>query len=893
MALALPVPQSPNYAPLEPLQAAIRRKQGDKTVEVTRAWFHSVKTELEREEEATWNNQISLWQLTFGFIAGNALGRRGKNGSWRWIPLPESTDQPIYGLNLARFYSRNVKAKWTQSNTDVIWRASSDADEAEGAAKAATHVHDFYRSRLYTQDFRQTEAALAQCGKYVRYYYYSEDAKRYARRAVTERKQVRFGDGAYFCVDCGYGGSAGELGGAGFAAEGLPGGLQSNPDAGWATSGAVDDPAQPGMLDVQPGAANEIGIAAGGLGFDGGTVAGGVCPHCGSPNLEIEPPASLEVESLAGYEQYETGDIVCECVPPFEVKHDIAFSPQDSPYLIRKRRVRTALLQSKFPHVQISRSRSDDRGLQAADQLKRAAYDQTPTRTDSGDDPATDFTQVWLDPCLYGHLILKEAFQTVAGEEMPAGTRLAEVFPTGMYLAFIEGVEGVVEVRDEHHREFFVGGEYDKKAMSALGAGLEDVVQGGMQYNLVMSIIYMQLRSSALPATLFEQKLLPNGVSSYLGSLANIPVDSTILDGRRLQDAVHQLQPQPPSQQHFGYAQQLNNYMQLASCVTDFSGGLPGVNNTTATGAQIAAANSQGLFAPQLALKAEVDREGAERILALFRKYTHDQVYVALSGKRGEQAGRWLSAADIEVDIYAEVVPDSYLPQTNMERRERWDGFLARVGGLPGLRAAMQEMPGQVERLAELFDVDLGGEDYTAAAQLCRARIEQMKKALPSLQVWMQGMPPMQMAADPMTGEMMAVPVDPMQEAGNFLLGILEPPVEKEELGHMSSIRYLRSWLTEDEGLKAPPELRAGVKMMIYAHIEGVMAEAQMTGLVGMMGQPMAAPPPEGEQKEKKPGGQTNTNPQAGQMTGQSKKQMPRKSVTDQLVRGAQMGAMA
>src|SRR5262249_39422809 len=205
-------------------------------------------------------------------------------------------------------------------------------------------------------------------------------------------------------------------------------------------------------------------------------------------------------------------------------------------------------------------------------------------------------------------------------------------------------------------------------------------------------------------------------------------------------------QPQPPTQQHFGYAEKLNQHMQLASRVTDFSAGLPGVNNDTATGAEITRSNSQNLFAPQLANKAEVDRRGAEIELRLFKQNQFDEMYVSLGGRRGEQDGIWLSAANVNVDLFAEVVEDSYLPQTNLERRQRWDAFLQRVGGLPGLKAALQEFPEQVEQLAEIFDVDLASADYTAAAELCAIRIEQMKQALPMLQIMAAQMPAVHMA---------------------------------------------------------------------------------------------------------------------------------------------------
>jgi hypothetical protein len=49
-----------------------------------------------------------------------------------------------------------------------------------------------------------------------------------------------------------------------------------------------------------------------------------------------------------------------------------------------------------------------------------------------------------------------------------------------------------VELRNEHHKDFFVGQVYRMRAMSSLGTGIEDMVEGQRQYNLIMSIIYTQ-----------------------------------------------------------------------------------------------------------------------------------------------------------------------------------------------------------------------------------------------------------------------------------------------------------------------------------------------------------------------------------------------------------------
>ena len=809
MSLQLPHNDAPNLAPVGNLAQNIERQQQDKSILVEPDWFKKQKATLENEDKSTWDDETLKWALVFNMIEGRQLLRRAKYGAgWRAAPLPDRTDIPVYGYNLTGFYSEGIKAKWTQSNTDIMWRPSRETDDAIGATKAGNIAHDHYKRKLYTQAFKQMESLLAQCGKYARYYYYTDEVKSYARRPITGTESVQFGDSSFFCADCG---SSGVLpsadGGAGGIGDAQGGFVDDSSGASLAPPLAGSPQASPGInpgdgyppppleaqgglngqeLPIPPragierGAPSTIGAGMGaanlegmGPGYDSGQQFAGsggfassnaagstggmpgvdsganpnemgtaqtvACPDCGSPNAEITPAEPLEVEAIQGYEDVEHGDIVCETVPAFELKHDLGELPQDSPYLIRRRRIRVPILQAKFPDLHITDSKGENRGIQIAESLKKASSQNSRSSKDSNEEQATDFIQIWLDPCMYSKLQLKDEMSTLGGMSIPAGTKLVEMFPTGMYLCFIEGIDGVVELRDEHHKDYWVGQSYRQRAISSLGIGIEDIVEGNRQYNLVMSIIYTQLRTSAMPATLFDERLLPNGVSAYIGSLSNIPVNlSALEDTRRLPDAVHQLQPQPPTQAHFGFAESLNNYMQLASRITEFSGGLPGVKNDTATGAEITQSNSQSLFGPQLALKAEVDRRGAEIILELFKKYCIDEVWVTLAGKRGQMDGMWLKAADIGVDMFAEVVPDSYLPQTNMERRERWDRFLERVGGLPGLKLALQEFPEQVEQLAEIFDVDLASADYTAAAEMCRLRIDQMKQAIPMLQVMMQ-----------------------------------------------------------------------------------------------------------------------------------------------------------
>ncbi|NBW18042.1 MAG: hypothetical protein EBR82_59720, partial [Caulobacteraceae bacterium] len=265
-----------NFSPVAPLRQNISDRAKDKTVQVKPDWFKEIKEQLENENADIWRNQRLLWQMIFLMVEGKQLLRQSNYGrGWRAVPLPRQTDEPVYAYNLLGFYSDGIKAKWSQSRTDVVWRASNDSDQSIGAAKVATMVHDYYARKLYTPTFLQTEAMMAQCGKYARYYYYSDDADRKARVPVTETQQVQFGESAWMCAECGEGGVESEL---------APG-PNANP----------------------------------------------LCSYCGSPFIEMEPVEPLEVEAVMGYQEKNIGDIVVESVPAFELKHDLGKSPQDSP----------------------------------------------------------------------------------------------------------------------------------------------------------------------------------------------------------------------------------------------------------------------------------------------------------------------------------------------------------------------------------------------------------------------------------------------------------------------------------------------------------------------------------------------------------------------------------
>ncbi len=863
---------SANLAPQQGIAQAIESFKPD-TQDFAK-WLKEKTSKLQDEHQKVWREQFLISTLIFFFIDGKQiLTRNPRTNGWIPMDLPRRTDSPVYAYNQVGFYVDNIKARWAQSSPKIEWYPARDTDEAEGAAKAAKVVTDHYFRKYLDEQFKQGEATLAIAGNYARFIYYSDEQRGgYGKRPITGPTQIP-GESSYLCADCGRMGATSEI----------DMGQEALPPTGGTEGTASSNPLSPGIGGADQaamgGSIPPVGnapppqISSGQMGALTQDApigappmpAAPVCPGCGSPNIVQTQAQPETVESVIGEEQYEVGDVCIESVPFFELRWNISKTLEDSEWLRRKRRLRVEVLEDTFKGIKIKAKATEDTGLQSAENLRISTYGsggRANRGSKSEEGEYADFTQWWLRPCMYTNVVVQQDVETISGAPIPAGTNLSDMFPDGMYIAWIDGVDGPCEVRNECHADMWVSGQFRQRAMTGLGIGIEDIIEPQRQFNLIMSLIYTQLRTVSSPATLYDERLFGNNVTQYLGRPdVNIPFNTTNMpENYNIDQGIKRLQGIPPSSQHYQTAQLLINQMERASRVTSSSLGQSlGLDNKTAHGAQIAQTNADTMTIPYLCLKAEVDRKTAVKVVKCFQKHCFDQRWLQISGKRGEVTGMWLKAADLSDDLMAEVVPESYLPKTNYDKQQAFQQLLLMTGGPAGFFQLEKEAPELLHQVTQALGIDLGSKDYSAVTQLCRLRIEQMKANLPMVAQTIQMMPTAQPQLDPMTGQMMMVPVDPNAEAGQMLAGSVTPPVDPFEMGHEASINRLRDWLSESEGIDADPMLRAGVDALITQHLQALMTETQIRGAIEGMAMPPAPMGPGGQ-----PTGNQGGSPEKG-----------------------------
>jgi hypothetical protein len=837
-ALALPAETEPNLAPVEPLKRYL--DADGKAFPPFEEWLKTKCQELEQLHAAEWEELALLWAYVNLMIEGkNMLRKKHRGWGWDVVPMPESTTANIRGQNKLGFYFRVLRSKTVASRTKIDAVPGDDSDESVASAKAADQWYSSLSPMVYTEKFRQEEATAGPIhGTSARYFYYDESAESggYGYKPVTEQQPFRT-EASAECKECGYVGSPEEFG-----------------------------------LGSDTG--NDASVGSAGAG-----IPESVCPDCLSTAVEVTPVKEELLEVVAGQQQYKLGNMKALSVPYSQLRHEISCSFEESPWGRWKRRIRTEELKAKWPKLKIP-SATDDKKRDPGMAYEEAMRSSVATNSSSSSSIVarnnkhyTDLTMWWFQPCMYADYVFPADMVTVAGETIPAGTRATDAFPSGMYVAIADGIDAPLQIKDESHKKRWITFPYHLRLFTGLGIGIQDSVEMQRQWNLILSLVFTQLRTAALGGWLYDKDAIEGDHVKKLGqpqmsvpvSLRNRP------EGTRIEQLVKQMEPgQIPSHIPW-YIEQLDSNMQTSTGAL-VNEGVPGTDSKTATGVQQMVGASQQHNAPEYALKGDADERSAYILFELAKKHYVEPRYLPTRGKRGKQGGIWLSGADFaNGQVRFEAVHDSWMPNTRADRQEAIKGMLLMFGGIQGLLAAMQEAPEFVEQCAEAFQIDIQGDLFEPTALLCAQRVDQIQELAPQYAPMLEEMSFLasmgEVSIDPQTG----MPLEPIDALANEILDQIQPPVELEEPAHPVAIKYLREMFLDDDIKEADDLTRACLKQLIRRHVQFAAQEAQIMNAITMMAQPPMKE--EGQGGSSKPPQRTETdkrkNQARGNMSGQ------------------------
>lgn len=506
-------------------------------------------------------------------------------------------------------------------------------------------------------------------------------------------------------------------------------------------------------------------------------------------------------------------DIVCELLDFPACRWDIRYRAEESPYFIYESKCSTAklghLLDAEIPEG----GDEDHYGLRLIEQIARQGSNVTgagkefPYGTYTQVKGECIVTEMWLRPEEYCDIKLDKSEKTVSGDTL---TDLLETFPNGLCAVGINGMQTLIGLYDENHKDHIVSGLYHVQSFSGVGKGISDAVDVMKELNDLHSQLLAHTKAHATPGFGYNSNMVTEQQARDIGKpRKNIALDySQAPDGvRSINDVVQPILPGNPASSAFEFREQLKNDLQMAMQVTDFSNGLPGVDNKTATGAQIGDANAEMILVPQHLNKADHRKRADAVIYNLFKKYVEKPKFFAVNSKNGITKGKYISGAEFEgIDIEFEVVANSEVPQTPYQQRNAMGQVLQFTGGLQGLIESVQVDPEITGEIVTAFGGKLSIPKREEIARVVRMRIEQAKKMLET--------------ELPLRRSMAMVTGVPPENIAVSIIDRLVPPISSKEPYHQQKIMWIAELLDADEMMYAPFELRQVLAEMITRHIQ-------------------------------------------------------------------------
>lgn len=520
-------------------------------------------------------------------------------------------------------------------------------------------------------------------------------------------------------------------------------------------------------------------------------------------------------------------EIICELLELPACRWDIRRTAEESDYFIYHSKCSNAWLERLLKSDIAPDGDADEKayGLRLVEQIARQGGNVVGEGKNrlwgntENDIPENTVVEMWLQPEAYCDIDLTADEATLSGTELKAGQSLIETFPKGMCVVGINNMQTIIGLYAEDHKDHIVSGRYHTQSFCGLGKGISDIIDTSKEMDDMFSQILAYVKGHAMPSWGFNSAVVTEDKVKQIGQGRKaLALDfSQAPEANSINDVIQHLVPGDPGNAAFDMMDRLNDNIQIASQVTNFTNSFPGVDNKTATGAKLGTDMAAMLLVPQLRNKASHRKRAFKVIFNLFKRFMDKEVFFATKTPNGITAGKYLTGTQFnDVDIEFEVVSNSEMPQTPLMQRESLGNLFQFTGGLPGLMQAAQMDPDLVSEIASIYGAKLPIPKKNDIARVCRRRIEQAKQIL---------------EAELSNQRIMAavgLPADNTNLAG-AIVDQLSPPVSPQERYSQQKAEWLMDLLDSDELQYAPVELRYVVEELIKRQLgAAVIGDAQL-----------------------------------------------------------------
>lgn len=592
-----------------------------------------------------------------------------------------------------------------------------------------------------------------------------------------------------------------------------------------------------------------------------------MCQNCGSTTFTLLSSPSYSGKVISGYENQKCAESQWIVVDPMGCWFDLhATSLQDSPYFIWKQAIVTDVLQAQYPDLKI------EAGIQSRE-LKESVNQSASTAiqamgfSEKSDKSLSEFEQGWFEPALYKNYTLKADVKLRSGAVIPAGTKLGDVFPDGLYIA--KSGDKILDLWNEDKNTKFTAAAWVTQLGTLLGLGTSMLHDQQDRLNDLSNLIMQSAMNDS-----FSKEF----VNAQYIDPTNIPTDPTeravvtnLPDGAKIVGSVIDRMP-PASLTSDAYAlpEAIQMTMQMQAGTFSATGsGMPDLKaaQNTYSGMQLYRDITVGRFYPMLSVRAdELDAKQAYQFLENDKKYLTPKEWEKFAGDYGAEAVRAFLACDLKKDLLITVVPESFMPSTPAQKLMKTQGYLEILGvAAPLMNKEMNAY------LAAQYDIPESLIGFDAGYSIGVAHIETFQEICDMI-TEAQGDIPTSSLQDPIALQM-----------GQLVLQTANIPVVPE-LDNLDAItEAYTDWWQKDQGRAASNLLRATIALRMMEIKQGIAMSAAGDAELAMMAQqPMQDAQMEQEAQRQAMEGQGDPNAEAQMQAEQQENESSRAHEAEQ-----------
>lgn len=431
------------------------------------------------------------------------------------------------------------------------------------------------------------------------------------------------------------------------------------------------------------------------------------CASCGSPKIFRYTRRQNKIEIEEGREYQQIGDADCDFIDALEmnvVTQDGCDDIGDALAVQRNRLIPRCVLLDAFeienlPSTEIPyylrykiRSQSSTAYLyENGGGIEKEL---------SSEFEEIHYQETWLSTKVYSRKKFGQDTQLRNGSVIPKGTKYTDVFPHG--ICFARAGRTPLNLYGQAVKECLTHA-VNSVGENFHGIGEWDLSAQGDQLNEIQSMkMNSLLKDSTSPLIVRGEYLEGGQLQNKFGAIAYVKTGTA--KELRTGDIASRIEPSPGIPEAYNLANDLRSRMQNrvgAMTSTGAAGADMEAVAKTASAYRLWYEHTLGRRGPMLALRAALETEQAWQVLGLKQKYHPPAMFARSSEEVSDEAVMWFLDSNLKRDIKIEVVPDSWMPQTESQKKLEFREFLDIIA--PIVAAKPELIDGILKKTGEMY----------------------------------------------------------------------------------------------------------------------------------------------------------------------------------------------